>query len=183
LLNWRKSLKAEKKSAAWPQDIYQVFKQTGIKQVAYVPDAGHTQLIESCHADRGIKAVSLTSEEEGVAMLAGTWLGGERGALLMQSSGAGNCINMLGIIQECRFPLLMLVTMRGEWGEFNPWQLPMGQSTADILGRAGSVVHHVDDAARVGETVFAGAQMAFSTSRAVAVLIGQRVVGFKDWSK
>jgi sulfopyruvate decarboxylase alpha subunit len=160
-----------------------VFKQIGIRQVAYVPDAGHTQLINSCHADKNIKAVSLTTEEEGVAMLAGAWLGGERGALLMQSSGAGNCINMLGIIQECRFPLLMLVTMRGEWGEFNPWQLPMGQSTAPILERAGSVVHHVDDTARVGETVFAAGQMTFSTGRAVAVLIGQRVIGFKDWSK
>jgi sulfopyruvate decarboxylase alpha subunit len=177
------SLKAATKPATWPLDIYGVFKQIGIRQVAYVPDAGHTQLINSCHADKNIKAVSLTTEEEGVAMLAGAWLGGERGALLMQSSGAGNCINMLGIIQECRFPLLMLVTMRGEWGEFNPWQLPMGQSTAPILERAGSVVHHVDDTARVGETVFAAGQMTFSTGRAVAVLIGQRVIGFKDWSK
>jgi len=176
-------LKAAIKPANWPLDIYGVFKQIGIRQVAYVPDAGHTQLINSCHADKNIKAVSLTTEEEGVAMLAGAWLGGERGALLMQSSGAGNCINMLGIIQECRFPLLMLVTMRGEWGEFNPWQLPMGQSTAPILERAGSVVHHVDDTARVGETVFAAGQMTFSTGRAVAVLIGQRVIGFKDWSK
>lgn len=176
-------MSAEKKPATWPLDIYGAFRKIGIRQVAYVPDAGHTQLIKSCHADKSIHAVSLTTEEEGVAMLAGSWLGGERGALLMQSSGVGNCINMLGIIQECRFPLLMLVTMRGEWGEFNPWQLPMGQSTAPILERAGSVVQHVDDASRVGETVFAAAQMAFSTGRSVAVLIGQRVIGFKDWSK
>ena len=176
-------MKSERKTPSWPLEIFQVLKQAGIKQVAYVPDAGHTQLIKACHADKGIKAVCLTTEEEGVAMLSGAWLGGERGVLLMQSSGAGNCINMLGTIQECRFPLLMLVTMRGEWGEFNPWQLPMGQSTAPILERAGSVVHHVDDAARVGETVFAAGQMTFSTGRAVAVLIGQRVVGFKDWSK
>jgi sulfopyruvate decarboxylase alpha subunit len=177
------SLKAEKKPATWPQDIYAAFKRIGIRQVAFVPDAGHTQLIKSCEADKDIQTVSLTTEEEGVAMLAGTWLGGERGALLMQSSGAGNCINMLGVIQECRFPLLALVTMRGEWGEFNPWQLPMGQSTADILERAGCVVQHVDDASRVGETVFAAAQMTFSTGRPATVLIGQRVVGFKDWSK
>jgi len=176
-------LSAEKKPATWPQDIYESFKKLGIRQVAYVPDAGHTHLIKSCHADKTMQAVSLTTEEEGVAMLAGSWLGGDRGALLMQSSGAGNCINMLGIIQECRFPLLTLVTMRGEWGEFNPWQLPMGQSTADILGRAGCVVQHVDEASRVGETVFAAGQMAFSTGRAAAVLIGQRVIGFKDWSK
>ena len=176
-------MKAEKKTATWPQDIYAAFKRLGIRQVAFVPDAGHTQLINACEADKDIQTVSLTTEEEGVAMLAGTWLGGERGVLLMQSSGAGNCINMLGTIQECRFPLLALVTMRGEWGEFNPWQLPMGQSTADILGRAGCAVQHVDDASRVGETVFAAGQMTFSANRPSAVLIGQRVVGFKDWSK
>ncbi len=181
-------MKAAKKpatpqSATWPLDIYKVFKQVGIRQIAYVPDAGHTQLIKSCHADKTMRAVSLTTEEEGVAMMAGAWLGGDRGALLMQSSGVGNCINMFGTIRECRFPLLTLVTMRGEWGEFNPWQLPMGQSTPAALQNAGLVVQRVDDKALVGETVFAAANMAFQTNRAVAVLIGQRVVGFKDWSK
>lgn len=176
-------MNAKKKPAAWPLDIYKIFKQVGIRQIAYVPDAGHTRLIKRCHADKSMQAVSLTTEEEGVAMLAGTWLGGERGALLMQSSGVGNCINMFGMIQECRFPLLMLVTMRGEWGEFNPWQLPMGQSTQKALENAGVIVQRVDDAAQAGVTVFAAAQMAFSSNRAIAVLIGQRVVGFKDWSK
>jgi sulfopyruvate decarboxylase alpha subunit len=177
-------LKAAKNpTATWPLDIYKVFKQVGIRQIAYVPDAGHTQQIKSSHADKNMRAISLTTEEEGVAMLAGAWLGGDRGALLMQSSGAGNCINMLGTIRECRFPLLTLVTMRGEWGEFNPWQLPMGQSTARVLEDVGMVVEHVADHKLVGETVFACAQMAFQTSRSVAVLIGQRVVGFKDWSK
>ena len=168
---------------AWPLDIYNVFKKVGIRQIAYVPDAGHTVLIKSCHADKSMKAISLTTEEEGVAMLAGSWLGGDRGALLMQSSGVGNCINMLGTIRECRFPLLTVVTMRGEWGEFNPWQLPMGQSTAKVLDDVGVVTQHVNDGAMVGETVFAAAMMAFQTCRPVAVLIGQRVVGFKDWSK
>jgi sulfopyruvate decarboxylase alpha subunit len=178
-------LNAAKKSAppTWPQDIYKVFKQVGLRQIAYVPDAGHTQLIKSCHADKAMRAISLTTEEEGVAMLAGSWLGGDRGALLMQSSGVGNCINMLGTIRECRFPLLMLVTMRGEWGEFNPWQLPMGQSTPSVFNAIGVVVQHVNDRAMVGETVHAAAMMAFQANRAIAVLIGQRVVGFKDWSK
>jgi sulfopyruvate decarboxylase alpha subunit len=175
--------KATPPAPAWPLDIYNVFKQVGIRQVAYVPDAGHTQLIKSCHADKSMRAISLTTEEEGVAMLAGAWLGGDRGALLMQSSGVGNCINMLGTIRECRFPLLALVTMRGEWGEFNPWQLPMGQGTPKALENAGVVVQHVNDRALIGETAFAAATMAFQTSRAIAVLIGQRVVGFKDWSK
>ena len=168
---------------AWADDIYRSLKKAKVAQVAFVPDAGHKQLINACHADNTMTAVSLTTEEEGVAMLAGAWLGGQRGALLMQSSGAGNCINMLSVIRECRFPLLMLVTMRGEWGEFNPWQLPMGQGTPQALESAGVVVQRVDRSEDVGETVFAGALMAFGSNRPVAVLLGQRLVGFKDWSK
>lgn len=171
------------KSTSWPDDIYRIFLDAGIRQVAYVPDAGHTRLIELCHADRNIRAVSLTTEEEGVAMLAGAWLGGARGALLMQSSGVGNCINMFGMIVECRFPLLTLVTMRGQWGEFNPWQVPMGQGTAAALESVGVIVQPVDRAAEVGETVSAAARLAFSASRPVALLISQRVIGFKNWSK
>jgi sulfopyruvate decarboxylase TPP-binding subunit len=165
-------VKQEAPPKLWPRDIYEVIKQVGIEQIAYVPDAGHAQLIKDCEADETIEVVSLTAEQEGVAMLAGGWLGGKRGALLMQSSGVGNCINMLSVIQECRFPLLMIVTMRGEWGEFNPWQLPMGQST-----------QRADDAASVRDVVYAAALMTFNSNRPIAVLLGQRLIGFKDWSK
>ena len=174
-------MKAEKKPATWPLDIYGVFKQVGIRQVAYVPDAGHTQLIKACHADKEIKAVRLTTEEEGVAMLSGAWLGGERGVLLMQSSGAGNCINMLGMVAECRFPLLMILTMRGHWGEFNPWQIPMSQATVPSLNAIGVAVQMVNQPEDAAETVAVAARLAFSTGRAVAVLISQRVVGAKQF--
>jgi sulfopyruvate decarboxylase alpha subunit len=167
----------------WPDGIYDIFKAERIAQVAYVPDAGHARLIERCRADADVRAVVLTSEQEGVAMLAGAWLGGARGALLMQSSGVGNCINMLALTEECRFPLLALVTMRGEWGEFNPWQVPMGQGTRAALENAGVIVHACDEAQHVVETVQAATHLAFNTSRAVAVLIGQRVIGYKSWSR
>lgn len=152
-----------------------------VRQVPYVPDSGHARLIEMCHADPDMRAVPLTTEEEGVALLAGAWLGGQRGVLLMQSSGSGNCTNMLGMTVECRFPLLMLVTMRGQWGEFNPWQLPMAQATLPTLNAIGAVVHTVDDARMVEETVSAAASLAFSTFRPVAVLISQRIVGAKQF--
>src|SRR5438309_2737851 len=137
----------------WPDEIYRVLKDAGIRQVAMVPDAGHSRLIRSFEADPETRVVTLTTEEEGVAMLAGAWLGGERGVLLMQSSGVGNCINMLSLSTVCRFPLLMLVTMRGEWGEFNPWQIPMGKGTEPILEQAGVLVHRIDHAADAAETV------------------------------
>lgn len=176
-------MKQETPLHVWPREIYDVFKQVGIEQIAFVPDAGHTQLIKDCEADNSIEVVSLTSEEEGIAMLAGGWLGGKRGALLMQSSGVGNCINMLSVVQECRFPMLMVVTMRGEWGEFNPWQLPMGQSTQKVLEHAGVIVQRADHANEVRDVVYAAALMTFSSNRPIAVLLGQRLIGFKDWSK
>lgn len=171
------------RATLWPDQIYEVFKETGVTQVAYVPDAGHAKLINRCHADKAMRAVSLTTEEEGVAMLAGSFMGGANGVLLMQSSGVGNCINMLSMFEECRLPLLMIVTMRGVWGEFNPWQVPMGGSTAKALENAGVIVHSAERAEDIHETVRASALLAFNTHRPVAVLIQQRVIGFKNWSK
>jgi len=167
----------------WPDDLHKTLGTLGMRQIAYVPDAGHKRLIERCIEDNKMVATRLTSEQEGIAQLAGAWLGGDRGALLMQSSGVGNCINMLALVQECRMPLLMLVTMRGDWGEFNPWQVPMGQSTSSVLEVAGVIVKTVDDAAALSETTYAAARLAFDSYRPVAVLISQRVVGFKDWAK
>ena len=115
-----------KPAVTWPDELFDVLKRADIRQVGYVPDAGHSRLIALCKADPDIRDVSLTTEEEGIALAAGAWLGGQRAALLMQSSGVGNCVNMLSLVRACRFPMLMLVTMRGEWEEFNPWQVPMG---------------------------------------------------------
>ena len=102
-----------------------------------MPDAGHSELIQRVLGSSSMRAVPLTTEEEGVALLAGAWAGGQRGVLLMQSSGVGNCINMLSLTQIFRLPFLTLVTMRGEWGEFNPWQVPMGSSTQGVFELSG----------------------------------------------
>ena len=114
-----------------------------------MPDAGHARLIDRCRADPKIRDVVLTTEEEGVALAAGAWLGGMRAALLMQSSGVGNCINMLSLSRTCRFPLLMLITMRGEWEEFNPWQVPMGSIVDPVLKLCEAEVYRVRNADEV----------------------------------
>ncbi len=168
--------------SGWPEAIHQALGELGVRQVGYVPDAGHTRLIELCQNDASMRAVVLTTEEEGVALAAGAWLGGQRGVLLMQSSGVGNCVNMLSLNQSCRLPLLMLVTMRGEWGEFNPWQLPMGQTAADVLKLAGAIVERIDQAELAGATVEAAGRIAFEGQLPVAVLIGQRLIGAKSFS-
>ncbi|WOH63703.1 thiamine pyrophosphate-binding protein [Bradyrhizobium sp. BWA-3-5] len=167
----------------WPDEVYLILKKAGIRQVGMVPDAGHSRLIRAFEADSETRLVTLTTEEEGIAMLAGAWLGGERGVLLLQSSGVGNCINMLSLPVICRMPLLMLVTMRGDWGEFNPWQLPMGQGTKPSLEAMGVVVTRADEPHLVASAVSGAADLAFNTWRPVAVLIGQRVLGAKNFKE
>ncbi|MGH6897512.1 MAG: phosphonopyruvate decarboxylase, partial [Geminicoccaceae bacterium] len=103
--------------------------------------------------------------------------------LLMQSSGLGNCVNLLALAQVCRFPLLALVTMRGEWGEQNPWQLPMGQGTPAVLQAAAVIVQRLDAFESAADTVRAAGNMAFEGQVPVAVLIGQRLIGAKSFER
>jgi sulfopyruvate decarboxylase alpha subunit len=167
--------------AAWQDQLFEVLKRADIRQVGYVPDAGHTRLIERCKADPEIRDVVLTTEEEGVALAAGAWLGGERSALLMQSSGVGNCVNMLSLIRACRFPMLMLVTMRGEWQEFNPWQVPMGSIVEPVLKLCDAHVARVERPGEVAPAVRNAVQLAFGDDRAAAVLLSQKLIGAKVW--
>ena len=169
--------------ADWPLEVFRTLKAARVAQVGYVPDAGHKRLIELCRAERGMQAVMLSTEEEGIGLAAGAWLGGARTALLMQSSGVGNCINALGMIGECRFPLVMIVTMRGEQGEFNPWQVPMGQATPAVLEAMGVVVHEAHAAEQVAPLVDAALRLAFGSYQAVAVLVSQRVIGIKSFQE
>jgi len=163
----------------WREDIFQAIKTLEIKQVHYVPDAGHSHVIDKCLADPQIEAGMLANEFEGVGVCCGAWLGGQRSALLMQSSGIGNTINALGLATSGRFPFFAIITMRGEWGEFNPWQLHGGQSAEKVLEAAGVIVMRANYAHEVGEMVLAGARLAFHSYCPVAVLIGQRVIGAK----
>jgi sulfopyruvate decarboxylase alpha subunit len=167
--------------ATWPDALYDLLRANGITQFAYVPDAGHRVLINRSLADPDAHSIPLTTEEEGVALLAGTDLGGARGVLLMQSSGVGNCINMLSLTAGARFPLLTLVSMRGDYGEGNPWQYPMGQAVQPVLEAMGVICLKVEDPAQVVPCVTAALTMAFQSGQAVAVLLGQRLIGAKKF--
>ena len=165
----------------WQQAIFNVLKQGNIRQVAYVPDAGHAHVIRSVIADPQIHDIVLTTEEEGVALVCGAWLGGQRAVLLMQSSGVGNCVNMFSLLRSANFPFLTLVTMRGEYAEFNPWQGPMGRATQAALELMGIKVLRASDPDEVAELVSAGLDAAFEAGEQVAVLLGQNLIGRKKW--
>jgi sulfopyruvate decarboxylase alpha subunit len=168
---------------AWPAAVYDALKAAGIRQAAYVPDAGHARLIEALHADPEVTPIVLTTEEEGIAIAAGAWLGGQRSVLLMQSSGVGNCINMLSLVPILRFPFLTLVTMRGEWGEFNPWQVPMGSTTQGVFELSGVKVLRASTAAEMPAVLEAAAAQAFNALTPTAVLLSQRLIGAKVFTK
>jgi sulfopyruvate decarboxylase alpha subunit len=167
----------------WPDRLFATLKRAGIRQVGYVPDAGHARLIDRCRADPDIRDVVLTTEEEGVALAAGAWLGGERAALLMQSSGLGNCVNMFSLARSCRFPLLMLITMRGEWEEFNPWQVPMGSIVDPVLNLCEAEVYRVTKPEDVESTAERAVQHVFGDERIGAVILSQQLIGKKVWTK
>ena len=130
----------------WPEQIFEVLKRAEIRQVGYVPDAGHSRLIKLCQADPQMHTVSLTTEEEGIALAAGAWLG-------------------------------------GQWAEFNPWQLPMSQATPHSFEMMGGLVYRADTPEEVAETVEAAADIAFNGDSVAAVLLGQRLIGRKQWVK
>ena len=165
----------------WPQELYRVLKANKIGHMSYVPDAGHAKLIRLFGADTTVVSNVLTTEEEGIAIAVGAWLGGVRSVLLLQSSGVGNCINMLSLATMTRTPLLMLVTMRGEWAEFNPWQVPMGLATEPNLTAMGIRAMRADTPENLFETVESAAALAFESEQQVAVIISQRLLGRKKW--
>ena len=170
-------------SISWPAEIFSILQHFDVRQVPYVPDAGHSELIQLVLGSSSMRGVALTTEEEGVAQLAGAWAGGQRGVLLMQSSGVGNCINMLSLTQIFRFPFLTLVTMRGEWGEFNPWQVPMGSKTEAVFELSGIRVLRASHPQEVREVVEAGAMQAYNACTPTAVLLSQRLIGAKVFTK
>lgn len=166
---------------AWQDAVFNVLKQGGVRQIAYVPDVGHSHTIRCAIADPDIEDIVLATEEEGVALVSGAWLGGQRAVLLMQSSGVGNCINMFSLLSAADFPFFTLVTMRGEFAEFNPWQGPMGRATQGALELMGIHVLRVDDPAKAEEVVSAGFEAAFHAGDRVAVLLSQSLIGRKKW--
>jgi len=165
--------------ASWQDEVFDLLRRNQVTQFAYVPDAGHKILINRSLADPEVYSIALTTEEEGVALLAGADLGGRRGVLLMQSSGVGNCINMLSLINGSRFPFLTLVSMRGDFGEANAWQYPMGQATVPVLEAMGVTCLRADNPAEALATVDAALTMVFRAGRAVAVLFTQKLLGAK----
>jgi sulfopyruvate decarboxylase alpha subunit len=167
----------------WSSEILAAMKAREIMTMCTIPDGGLTRLINLVSDDKDMRLVTLSTEEEGMGVVTGQWLGGKKSMIAMQSSGVGNCINALGLPSALRAPCLMIVTMRGQWGEFNPWQVSMGQATRPTLEAVGVKCFPVDKTAEIGETFASAADFAFNSRLSAAVLISQRVIGAKGFGQ
>jgi len=167
----------------WSSEVFAEIKKSNIETVCTVPDGGLTRLLNMVKEDDATRLVTLSSEEESMGIVTGQWLGGKRSMIAMQSSGVGNCINALGFPAVMRAPCLMIVTMRGQWGEFNPWQVQMGRSTETVLEAVGVKCFPVDKAEEVAETFAGAAGLAFNGGFSAAVLISQRIIGAKGFGQ
>lgn len=165
----------------WQYDLYRTLREAGVTQFSYVPDAGHAILIDESIADPDVESIALTTEEEGVAMAVGADLGGARSVVMMQSSGVGNCINFLSFVSGCRFPLLTIISMRGDFGEGNPWQMPMGKAVEPVLNAMGVQCLRVDRPEDVVPTAKAATTMAFQSGEGIAILLTQKLLGAKKF--
>lgn len=172
---------AKEISSAWQNQLYEALRRHDVTQFSYVPDAGHRICIDRSIADKDVHSVALTTEEEGVALACGAHLGGARSVLLMQSSGLGNCVNFMSMVKGGRFPFLTILSMRGDFGEGNPWQIGMGQATKPILAAMDFFALEVTKPDEVVPTVDAAANMVWKSGQAVAILLTQKLIGAKSF--
>ena len=164
---------------AWAHELYDFLRAEEVTIFSYVPDAGHKVLINRSLADPGAESIPLTTEEEGVALCAGAHLGGAKGVLLMQSSGVGNCVNMFSLLRGGGFPFLSFISMRGDFGEGNPWQMAMGRAVEPVLEAMDITCLSAERPDDVIECARAGLTMAYKSNVAAAVLLTQRLIGAK----
>ena len=168
---------------AWQSELYDLLKNKfNVTQFSYVPDAGHRELINRSISDPDVHSVSVTTEEEGVALQCGAHLGGARSVLLMQSSGVGNCVNFFSLVSHGRFPFLTFVSMRGDFGEGNAWQMAMGKATQPVMEASGITCIRVESEDEVIPTARAACTMAYQAEESVAVLLTQKLLGAKAFA-
>jgi sulfopyruvate decarboxylase alpha subunit len=167
--------------AEWSGVMFGILRDAGVKLFTHVPDAGNDRLIALADAGNDTRALLLTTEEEGVAICAGADLVGERAVLCMQSSGLGNCPNFLSLVKGARFPLLMMITMRGDYGEQNPWQYPMGEAVEPLLQTMGVLIFKVEERDDLEKATTAALNASGNGAQSAAIVLGQKFLGAKGF--
>jgi len=125
---------SQTRATTWYDIVLATLKANDVKLVVYVPDRVFTPLIKGIHADPFFNAFAATREEEALGIITGAWMGGLRGAVLMQTSGFGTIPNALAsLVVPCQIPALIFVSERGTLGEFNLGQALVCKTMRPVL--------------------------------------------------
>lgn len=164
----------------WSEIAFRCFKEQQLQTIVQVPDLVLADLIRMAEDDPSFQVINPTREEEGVGIITGAYLGGRRGVLMMQNSGLGNAANALaGLAVPCQIPFLMLISPRGDLGEFNPAQVGMGRALRPTLDGL-EIQHYTIEREDEIEPVIVGAsKLAYSTDRPVALILSPLLTGGK----
>ncbi len=166
---------------SWAEAVYEGLKANEVKLICYLPDTPIGALIQLLERDPYFEVVSLAREEEGIGILAGGWMGGVRGALLMQNSGLGNSLNALGSLAIAQqIPFLMLMSARGDIGDFNPVQLPMGRLTQPVLDLLAIQHATLWREEEVRPMIARACKTAFNANLPIALLLPRELTGGKE---
>jgi sulfopyruvate decarboxylase alpha subunit len=165
---------------SWHGVVLQTLKRNDIRLVPYVPDRVLTPLIKSIHADPFFTTFPTAREEEAVGIISGAWMGGLRGAILMQTSGFATLANVLAsLAMPYQIPLIMFVSERGTLGEFNYGQSLVCRTMRPVLDSL-AMEHHT--ATRLDEFEFIvdrSIKQAITTQAPVALILSPLLTGGK----
>ena len=161
----------------WAPAVCEGMHAAGIRDVVYVPDNPLSYVLHTLQERfTDVRLVLATREEEAVGIAAGLYLGGRRPAVLLQSSGLGNSLNALtSLVVPYQVPMLLVVSMRGDAGEWNAAQVPMGRAVRPILDAIGIAHVTVESDAGAADTTRLAATTAFATRLPAACLLPRRI--------
>jgi sulfopyruvate decarboxylase subunit alpha len=161
----------------WAVGVCAGVHAAGCRDVVYVPDNPLSHVLRGFeHQYRDVRLILATREEEAFGIAAGLYLGGRRPAVLLQSSGLGNSLNALtSLLIPYQIPVLTIVSMRGDSGEWNAAQVPMGRAIRAIFESIGMPHATVLSAADACETVRLAGATAFGTRTSGACLLPRKV--------
>ena len=162
---------------AWATGVAEGLWAGGCRDIVYVPDNPLSHILAALSRDhQEVRTILATREEEAMGIAAGLCLGGRRPAVLMQSSGLGNTLNAVGsLLLAYQLPAVLVISMRGDPGEWNWAQVPMGRAVAPVLHAFGVQQVTVERGEDARPLVLAAATLAFATRSLAACLLPRRL--------
>ncbi len=168
----------------WYEILRATLKANDVRLITYVPDRVLTPLIKAIHADPFFTAFVTAREEEAVGIVTGAWMGGMRGALLMQTSGFATLANVLASLAvPSQIPLIMIVSERGTLGEFNLGQTLVCRTMRPVLDALAMEHHTITRHDELEFTVDRSIKQAVSTQAPVALILSPLLTGGKVFAK